>query len=121
MSSAEVWRRHDKVTGGAIFNPAAPSVASVPSARPGAQRLDLRAWSSLRSRYIRELIGGRRLVTYWPGWPLSAGVSRAGELADDLGEPGRLVQGDQRVAVCYLDQLPASVEVGQALAVRGRR
>jgi hypothetical protein len=43
----------------------------------------------------------------------------AGEFPDALGEPGWLVQGDERVAVCHLGQLPAREELGEAPAMIG--
>ena len=42
-----------------------------------------------------------------------------GELPDGLGEPRWLVQGDERVAVCYLDHPSVREEFGEAPAVLG--
>ena len=43
----------------------------------------------------------------------------AGEVPDDLGEHGWLVQGDERVAVLYLDQPSLREESGEASAMFG--
>src|ERR1700737_559128 len=45
--------------------------------------------------------------------------SATDELTDNLGEPRGLVQGDERVAVFYLDQLTLREEFGEAPAVLG--
>jgi hypothetical protein len=45
---------------------------------------------------------------------------RASELADDLGESLWLVEGDEGVAVGYLDQSCVRAESGEAPAVVGR-